>query len=378
MDNPSILFVIDGIEFGGGERTFLQLIEQLPREKYNIYTATTPNGAFSEMLTKKNIDYVPLDLTKRFSWKALKTLLRIIAENNIDIVHSQGGKVDFYTRLASRILKSKIKVVNTIAMPVEGYDVSFLKKAIYCFIDRFCERYVDRFIVVSKSLQTTLENNHKIPGEKIALVYNGIELDEYQDEASEEFSFKLKKEFNMGKSVSLVGAIGRIVWQKGFEYLVEAVPAILKECPEVRFMIIGDGPLKKELVEKSRKLGIADKIIFTGFRTDIKEALVSIDILVMPSLREGFPMVTLEAMAMAKPIIAADIDGIREQIEHQKNGLLVPPENPVVLAEAVISLLKNKEKAERLGMAAKKRVEEEFSLKKMVNETESVYEDLPI
>ena len=378
MDNPSILFVIDGIEFGGGERTFLQLIEQLPREKYNIYTATTPNGAFSEMLTKKNIDYVPLDLTKRFSWKALKTLLRIIAENNIDIVHSQGGKVDFYTRLASRILKSKIKVVNTIAMPVEGYDVSFLKKAIYCFIDRFCERYVDRFIVVSKSLQTTLENNHKIPGEKIALVYNGIELDEYQDEASEEFSFKLKKEFNMGKSVSLVGAIGRIVWQKGFEYLVEAVPAILKECPEVRFMIIGDGPLKKELVEKSRKLGIADKIIFTGFRTDIKEALVSIDILVMPSLREGFPMVTLEAMAMAKPIIAADIDGIREQIEHQKNGLLVPPENPVVLAEAVISLLKNKEKAERLGLAAKKRVEEEFSLKKMVNETESVYEDLPI
>jgi len=263
-------------------------------------------------------------------------------------------------------------------MPVEGYDASFLKKTIYCFIDRFFERYVDRFIVVSKSLQTTLENNHKIPGEKIALVYNGIELDEYRDEASEEFSLKLKKEFNIDKSVSLVGAIGRIVWQKGFEYLVEAVPVILKECPEVRFMIIGDGPLKKELEEKSRRLKIEDKIIFTGFRTDIKEALASIDILVMPSLKEGFPMVTLEAMAMAKPIIAADIDGIREQIEHQKNGLLVSPEKPVILAEAVISLLKNKEEAERLGMAAKERVEEEFSVKKMVSETESVYKDLLI
>lgn len=378
MDNPSILFVIDGIEFGGGERTFLQLIEQLPREKYNIYIATTPVRAFSEILTKKNIAYFPLDLTKRFSWKTLKTLLRIISENNIDIVHSQGGRVDFYTRLASKILRSKIKVVNTIAMPVEGYDAGFLKKAVYCFIDRFFERYVDRFIVVSKSLQTVLESNHKIPGEKIALVYNGIELDKYQDETSEESSCKLKKEFDIDKNVSLVGAIGRIVWQKGFEYLVEAVPAILKECPEVRFVVIGDGPLKKELVEKSRKLKIKDKIIFTGFRTDIKEALASIDILVMPSLKEGFPMVTLEAMAMAKPIIAADIDGIREQIEHQGNGLLVSPENPLILARAVISLLNNREEAMKLGMTAKKTVEDYFSVDKMARETESVYRDLLI
>ena len=157
---------------------------------------------------------------------------------------------------------------------------------------------------------------------------------------------------------------------------MKAVPKVTGTFPAVRFAIIGDGPLKKTIESKSIELGVQDRIIFTGFRNDIREVLASMDILIIPSLREGFPMITLEAMAMAKPIVASSIDGIREQIEHQKNGLLVPPGNPDALAESILFLLKNKETALTLGLAAKKTVEEKFTIEKTVKETMLLYEEL--
>lgn len=105
----------------------------------------------------------------------------------------------------------------------------------------------------------------------------------------------------MAGDVPVIGAIGRLVWQKGFEYLIEAVPDVLREYPDARFLIVGEGPLKD-------KLKVEDRIIYTGFRNDIKEILGTIDVLAMPSLLEGFPMITLEAMA--KPIIVTNINGI--------------------------------------------------------------------
>jgi glycosyltransferase involved in cell wall biosynthesis len=376
MKKHSLLFIIDGIEFGGGERTFLQLIENPPPHEYEIYVATTPGNIFFDLLTKKNLKPFPLDLKRRVCLKIIGQIISIIKEKKIDIIHSQGAKTDFYARLACRKLHHQIKIINTIAMPVEGYDVGFLKKTIYCFFDRFSEKYVDRFIVVSETLKETLVNNHGIPPEKVKRIYNGIELNKYRDDSHDKTATRLRKEYHLDKEIPLVGAIGRIVWQKGFEYLVKAIPRVINTFPSARFVIVGDGPLKKDLELKSIELGVKDKIIFTGFRNDIKEILASMDMLIIPSLREGSPMITLEAMAMAKPIIASDIDGIKEQLEHRKNGLLIPPENPDALAESILFLLKNKETALTLGQAAKKRVEEEFTIERTVKETILLYKEL--
>jgi glycosyltransferase involved in cell wall biosynthesis len=123
----------------------------------------------------------------------------------------------------------------------------------------------------------------------------------------------------------------------------------------------------------SEELRVRDNLIFTGFRSDIKEILSAIDILVIPSLLEGFPMVTLEAMAMAKPIVATNIDGITEQITDGVNGILVSPKDPSALAKAVIQVLSDKELARNMGLSAREKVEQEFSVEKMVAETEKVY-----
>jgi len=376
MDKISILFVIDGLEFGGGERTFLQLIEGLSSKQYDIHIATSPRGIFTDVLIKKEAKPIPINLMKRFSFSTLRRLIKIIKENKINIIHSQGARADFYSRMATRLLKSKVGVVSTIAMPVEGYDVGLLRKRIYCFFDRFSERCVDRFIVISDELKKFLIDKHKIPPENIFKIYNGIELNEYHPDNSDKSSMKIRKEFGINKDEFLIAGIGRLVWQKGFEYLIDAVPRITKQIAKIKFLIVGEGPLKESLIEKSKKLEVEDKIVFTGFRSDIKEILTSIDILVMPSLREGFPMVTLEAMAMVKPIVATDINGIREQIDHDENGLLILPENPEAIADAIIFLFNNKEKSEQLGFAARKRAEEKFSIEEMIRKTKAVYEEL--
>ncbi|MBW1613078.1 MAG: glycosyltransferase [Deltaproteobacteria bacterium] len=163
------------------------------------------------------------------------------------------------------------------------------------------------------------------------------------------------------------------MWEKGFEYLVETLPDVLREYPDARFLIVGEGPLRDKLKVKSEELSVEDKVVFTGFRSDIKEILSAVDLLVVPSLLEGFPMVTLEAMAMAKPIVATNIDGITEQITDGVTGILVPPKDPSALAKAIIRALTNKELARSMGLSAREKVELEFSVEKMVAETERVY-----
>lgn len=373
----SILFVIDGLEFGGGERTFLQLIKGLPRKQYNVHVATSPRGAFSGVLTKKGVELIPLNLEKRASLRTLRRLIEIIENKNIVIIHSQGGRADYFARIAGRIANVPI-IISSIAMLVEGYDVNILRKSLYVLADRFTERWVNKFIVLSDALRQALIEIHKIPPEKIVKIYNGIELEEYNPGLKKVRSKKLevRRKLGLKNDVLVIGAIGRLVWQKGFEYLIQAIPKVIEVFPETRFLIVGEGPLKDKLKVKSKKLKVEDKVIFTGFRSDIKEILDSIDVLVMPSLLEGLPMVLLEAMAMAKPIVATDIDGISEVLVDRKTGLLVPPKNPQALAEAILKVLNNKIMSNLLGQNARRIAEEEFSVEKIVKQTECIYQEL--
>jgi glycosyltransferase involved in cell wall biosynthesis len=377
--NQSVLFAIDGLEYGGGERGFLQLIRGLPCERYNIHVATSPEGNFFKVLTGMGIDVIPLNLKKRVSAKNIKRLSRIIRERKINIIHSQGARADFYARIAARMLKSKPRVVSTIQMPVEGFDVGPLRKNVYRFFDRFSERYVDRFVdrfvAVSEVLRKTLTDQHKIPEGKVVKIYNGIEIEEYRPNGKEVRSQKseVRREFGLAKDAPVIGAIGRMVWQKGFEYLIESIPTTIEILPQSKILIVGDGPLRERLEALSKELGVRDNVIFAGFRSDIKEILSAVDLLVIPSLLEGFPMITLEAMAMAKSIVATNIDGITEQITDGINGILIPPKDPSALAKAVMRVLNDRELARTMGLAAREKVEQEFSVEKMVAETEKVY-----
>ncbi|MBW1888828.1 MAG: glycosyltransferase family 4 protein, partial [Deltaproteobacteria bacterium] len=161
-----------------------------------------------------------------------------------------------------------------------------------------------------------------------------------------------------------------------FEYFIQSIPEVIKHYPNSKVLIVGEGPLEDRLKAQGSRLKVQNNLIFTGFRDDIKEVLSSIDILVIPSLLEGFPMITLEGMAMAKPIIATSISGIKEQIIDEESGVLVPPGDHETLTKALIALLIDKKKSRYLGLNARRRVKKYFGVEKMVAETERVYQSL--
>ena len=261
-------------------------------------------------------------------------------------------------------------------MPVEGFDVSPLRKQIYSRLNRFSERFVDRFLVVSDVLRDKMIRKRGFPAEKVIRIYNGIEIDHYLPIEQNGSREKIRIEFSVENETLFIGAIGRLVWQKGFEYLVQAIPKILNEFPQAKVLVVGEGPLADELKTLARRLKVEENIIFAGFRKDVNKILSAIDILVIPSLLEGFPMITLEGMAMSKPIIATAIDGIKEQIIDGQLGIFIPPRDPYAIADAIIRLGKNKSFAQNLGLEARRTVEEQFTVERMVAETQRVYQSL--
>jgi len=363
-----ILYVIDNLEFGGGERVFLQLASGL-KERYQIFVAANTGGKLTNELKKLGIEFFPIDMTRQIACKPIRQIKHIVRHHEIDVVHSQGARADFFARVAGRIADAS-HILCTVAMPVEGFNVGPIRKRIYRLLDQLSGHFVERFIVVSDSLKRTLTEERRIPHQRVVRIYNGIEVDQYRPDLKENAS---RNQWGIPPAAPLIGAIGRMVWQKGFKYLIRAVPEILEVVPEARFLLVGEGPLRSDLEDLVRKLNVSDRITFTGFRSDIQNLISTIDILVVPSLLEGFPMITLEAMAMARPVVATQIQGITEQIMDGKEGVLIPPRNTDALASAVTQIITDRELSSRLGMAARKRVESSFSVRKMVRETEKVY-----
>ena len=205
--------------------------------------------------------------------------------------------------------------------------------------------------------------------EKSAVIHNGIDVQRFSQELHEEPEVKLKSK----PDSIIIGSVGRLHHQKGYEYLIDASPHIIKEFPEVKFVLIGDGELKDELENLAKKKGINNSYIFLGSITNIPELLSQMDLFVLPSLWEGLPLVLLEAMAAKKPVVATGVNGVTEIIENEKDGILVHPKNSHDLSTAIIRLLKDSALMDRIAKAGFNKVSAEFNLTKMVKETEDIY-----
>jgi glycosyltransferase involved in cell wall biosynthesis len=368
-----ILYVIDNLEFGGGERGFLQIIEALDKNKFFISVAAHPGGIFEKKIVELDIPFYPINFANRYSISSILKLRNVIDKKKFDIIHSQGARADFFSRISARI-PDKPCLISTVQMPVDGFNVGMLRRGIYRLIEKFSEKSVDCFIVVSDGLIDILKNHHNISENKIYKVFNGIETRLYNSEQKSDCSKNIiRRSFGISNTEFVIGAIGRFCWQKGFEYLIRSLPDVLLKYPDVKVLLVGDGPLRKTIKDLTKFLSIEKNVIFTGFRNDIKDILSSMDIIVVPSLVEGFPMIILEAMAMEKPIVATRIDGITEQLKDEKEGILIPPRNPLSIATAIFKIKENSGFANKIGRAAGKKVKKYFSVNRMIKETENIY-----
>lgn len=236
--------------------------------------------------------------------------------------------------------------------------------------DRLVARFVDHVIAVSAAARAFLIEGKGYRADRISVVPNGRDLSVFRPGQARE---AVRKELGLDGTVPLVGVVGRLEPQKGHTYLLEAWPAVLRDFPDARLLVAGDGTLRRALQAQAQALGAADSVIFAGFRADVPRLLDALDVLCLPSLYEGMPLTAIEAAAMARPVVATAVDGTPEVVADGETGRLVPPAAARPLAEALLDLLRDPARARRMGEAARARALVRFDLTRQVEETARIY-----
>jgi len=237
---------------------------------------------------------------------------------------------------------------------------------------RFLFRYIVKEIVTVSNYSKELLFQKSIPPNKINCIYNGIPPllnNNSQIKNNTSQAKKIRQQIKIPSNFLLIGTACRLNAVKGLKCFLQSIPFVIRTNTRIRFIIWGDGPEKKILKSIALSLGIEKYLIFPGFRADIQCCLKALDIFVMSSFVENFSIGLLEAMRAGLPIIATNVGGNPEAIEHNKQGILIPPANPVALSQAILMLAENEEKRTMFGEEAKKRYYNEFTSDRMACET---------
>ncbi len=343
-------------------------------------TAVSSPGEDAAYLEAHGIKHFAVSMTRRITPVAdlisLWRLYRLMQQENFIIVHTHNPKPGLLGQIAARMAGVPI-VVNTI----HGfYFSSFshpLKTSVLLFIEKFAARFSDLIWSQNQEdMRTALAMGITSP-HKIKHLGNGIDINRFNLAKIDADELAVRRaEFGFSTDDRVVGFVGRLVTEKGVHELMQAACLILEQQPDVRFLIVGATDSEKnDAVTPDIVLdyGIAKNCVFTGFRQDMPELYALMDLFVLPSHREGLPRAPMEASAMQTPCVVTDIRGCREVVEHGRNGLLVPPGSVEALADAIIELLTDKEKARRMGEAGRKMAEACFDERRVFDKVLNEY-----
>jgi glycosyltransferase involved in cell wall biosynthesis len=364
---PALLYVIDNLEFGGGERGFAQLAAAL-RARWDVRVAGAPGGELGRRLGALGVPMHAVDVRSRLGVRRTGQLVKLVRRERVDLIHAMGARADVSARLAGWL--TGVPVVSTIAMFPERYDVGVLRRAAYGAAGRITERLCTALIAESAAIARVLVERHGMPPGRVTCIYRGVELETYRPAARQ--AEAIRGELGLALDAPVVGTVGRLVYQKAQHVLLEAAARVARTCGDLQVLIVGDGPRRATLDRLRADLKLA-RCRLVGFRADVPAMLAAMDVFALPSVLEGFPQVLLEALAMARPVVASRIDGITELVEDGITGCLVPPGDADALASALRRLLADTGTAGRLAAAGRRLVEERFSVERMVEQVEALY-----
>lgn len=365
----NILYLHNESIMGGAEISLLNLVKRLNKELFIPHFVCSKEGPFIDELRKIKIfpDFVqfpsirwpnPLQICS-----TIRSLIDIIKKKQINLIHSNQPRSNLFGAIAA-----KIKTV-----PIVWHERClergrFDSDNIFSFLP-------DRIICNSGAVKNRFTKGAKT-ATKIRTIINGVDLREFNPELNGSI---IRKEFNIDEDEPIIGTIGRIDPEKGYECFLESARIILQDFKNVRFLVVGGAnnpSLEGSLYEMSVEKGIDKKTIFTGFRRDIPQLLASMDVVVLPSEIDACSRVLFESMAMRKPLVAANAGGTPEIVQDGITGLLVKPGDSSGMAKCIKKLLDDKYLAEQYGNAGRKRVETMFTIERNIRETENVYLEL--
>ncbi len=396
-----ILYIITQSELGGAQRYVLDLARNLKNE-YDIAVAFGEQGDKGEMaayLEKVGIPYFVIPQLKRnlspiFDILAYFKIKKLIFDLKPNIIHLSSSKVSILGSLAAHCAKKSKKMGNPlIVYTAHGWvfnePMNIIKKKLYFWAEKCTAKYKDKIICINKQDLQQAQGMLGIDSRKLALIYHGIDIKQYQYFTKEEAKqrlFDLIENAQMpDEKTILIGSIGNLYATKGYYYLIKAMHYLIIDYGfPITAIIIGEGPERDDLEARIIKFhpmdynamdgNVSRKIILAGRIPNAAEILPAFDFYVSTSLKEGFPYTILEAMGAGLPVIATRVGGIPDMITDQVNGLLVDPQNSRTLAAKVAELINDPAKKQRLAAQAQHDANHLFKFNRMMEQTKKVYE----
>ena len=383
--NPklTIMYIDESTSIGGAE-IYLKMIMQYFSITHKIYLVHPDDEQHADFYKDVNAEKL---LIKADSRKDKMCLLvdycRTIRSRRPDILHAN---LPAPTHCRSAIIAAKIlqgiHILSTVHLPNIVNQRSILGKVagkmfLDCLVNRLVFTSIECSIVVSKSGIVALAKNYPVVPDKIECIFNGIDMSRFIP-VSRDRAMELKNEFKILSGETILTSIGRLHPQKGYEFLLNAIPKLGERAHRVKLILVGDGPSRSELTEITKKLSIEHLVVFAGHRTNIPEILAITDIYINSSLDEGMPLSILEAMGSGVAVIATSIGGNSEIVVKDWTGILVPPKNSQTLSEAILLLLENPDYRALLGQRGKSHAIDKYSVERMFLETECVYQKIMV
>lgn len=359
---PILMISNHGEIVGGGEISLLGLLEGLDRARWCPVLAVPEEGAVAGRARSLGIavHVVPLPGVRRPGGGVLRGvvgLYRLARTCGARLLHANGTRAMLYAAPAGRLARRPVVWHVRVADPEPALDriLAALARAVVVNSEAVARRFA-----------------WARPG-RVRTIPNGVDLARF---APREPPPALRPALGIPEGVPVVASVGRFVAYKGYDHLLEAVRLVLDARPDVHWVLVGDGELRGALEARCRDLDLDARVRFTGWREDVPDLLALCAVFVLASLGEHFGRVLVEAMAMARPVVATDAGGVPEIVVPGETGLLVPPAQPKALAEAVLALLEDPGRAAAVGAAGRRRAEAEFSLARHAAAVERLYQEI--
>ena len=366
-----VLQFITVFAIGGTERQVVNLVRGLDPCRFDLQMGCLRRcGPFLKELETRRVPVSEYRVNSLYPHRSFRQQLRLaghLRNQQFRIVHTYDLYPNVFAIPAARVAGVPV-IVASIG------ETGDLSTPMQRRVQRAICRLADMVVVNAEAIRDRLIADGYRP-DTLVVIHNGIDLSRFQRKGS---AGRLRHELGLPSGAPLVGVLSRLIRLKGIEYFLEAVALVASRVPEARFLVIGDSQLgdegyRQELERYAVRLGLGQRVLFTGFRLDAPEILSELAVSVLPSLSEGLSNTLLESMAAGVPVVATKVGGNPEAVEDDLVGLLVPPRDPVALARAICRILGDAKLAARYGQAGHQRVVERFSIDQLVRNTERLY-----
>ena len=361
----NMLQLVNGFAIGGGEMKVLELVQRLDKDRYNITVCSVGQGGPLESEFRKAVDRVEIFSKKiSFDFSLVQKVARLMKQQQIEILQTTLFYADVIGAYAAYL--AHVPVV----ISWEAVTGPFALRH-YCAY-KLAAWKIDRIVAVSEDIRTRVIRERNLADEKVVTIHYGVDLKKF---APEDQALK-KADIGVSDENTVLGTVARFDHPKGHKHLIAAAPEVVKKYPNVRFVFVGDGPLRQDVEQQIHRLGLDQYFILLGFRRDVKQLLGLFDLFILPSLSEGLPNAVLEAMACSNPVVASAVNGVVEVVVDGKTGYLVPPGEPQQISAAVIKMLQSPENMKQMGNRGRERVAAAFSVEQQIGKFEELYDTL--